>query len=283
MKNVEMTASLFERLPRELREQIYAYVLTTSHGLSFGSDRSGVSRICERQAYYDMPNSTDQRHIWRLACIVIADYFSYSRLASDYSTFNQIQFVSRLLYRESHGLEIRYNTLFFRDCNGLTAQQRCRQVIHRVATWPSAQGFKASVSSSLSESRTTPDATEYLKLVDFCRLFPRATIQLHTPLWSQCEPGFVLFGISYLAVVRHKNESLDRVMQQIGIPLDSEMAIPISFLESEGVPDNLRLMPCEEQLDRATLLTACSQALILRGSDSALWVELAEKWFRDGI
>lgn len=278
----KMAPSLFENLPRELREQVYAHVLTAPQGLAFRKGKGGVSRICECQVNNDSSGPSSQYLVSRYIHNIISACVSSLVHLDHYSSFNQIQYVSRLLYQEAHGLELRYNTVFFRDSNGLTAQQGCRQVINKVATWRYAQNFNASISSSQLSFGTTVDAKGPLTLVGFCRLFPKAIIKLHSPLWSQTEPGFVLFGISYSAVVRRHNAALDSLMQKLGEPLDSTMAFPESFVPS-GVPDNFRLFPHEEQLDRAVLRTACSQSLVLQGDDSSLWVELAEVWFKNGI
>ena len=166
-----MTPSLFENLPRELREQIYAHVLTAPHGLAFRKGKGGVSRICECEANNNSSGPSNQYLVSRHFYNIISTYFSSLVHLDHYSSFNQIQYVSRLLYQEAHGLELRYNTVFFRDSNGLTAQQGCQQVINKVATWRYAQNLNASISSSQLSFGTTVDAMGSLTLVGFCRLF----------------------------------------------------------------------------------------------------------------
>jgi hypothetical protein len=279
-----MTFSRLEKLPRELRDHIYALVLTAPYGLIFKTGKNGVSRMCERRSDHTIFFSSKSGHYpaSRLIGGVISACCSFLGDTSG-SSFNQIQFCSRLLYHEAHGLEFRYNTILFEDSNNLTAERRCRQVISKTATLKHGQYLKAAICSAQLSSPAAVEARRSLTLIEFCRRHPQASIRLHNPLWSQAQPGFVLFGISYSAIMRHKRESLDRVIHNARIATTIETDFLDLALPPDGMPDNLRLFPCEEQLDKQIFLKACSQAVILHGADSSLWVGLAESWFKDGI
>lgn len=280
-----MATSRLEQLPRELRDLIYAFALAAPYGLIFRTGKNGAGRICERRLDRPvfLPRSSGKYSISRLISSITTTCQSLRTDASDCSSFNQIQLTSRLFYEETHDLEFRYNTILFEDCEGLTAGQRCQQVISKVAIRNHAQHIKASICSAHTYSLAASKAKESLTLIEFCRLYPQISIRLHNPLWSQAQPGFILFGVIYSAVMRRTREPLNLVVRDAKIATAIEMKFLESFLPSDGLPENLRMLPCEERLDESILVRMCNQAAILRGVNSSVWMDLAESWFRDGI
>jgi hypothetical protein len=279
-----MTVSCLERLPRELRDQIYALVLTAPGDLDLRTGNNGVGRICDRTLHHPRPSAPSIRFpMWTVLGNITSAHMWLREDARDCLSFNQIQYVSRVFFQETHGLEFRYNLIIFEDCKGQSAGQRCRQVVNQIATRRYANDFKASVRSTNLCSQISPDSKDSMKLIEFCRLYPGASIRLHNPLWSQAQPGFVLLGISYGAAVRKKQEPLNNLLHKLGMLPERQTDDPIPALSSDWVPDNFRLYPFEEQLDQAIFLEACAQAFVLREEECSSWIPVAEKWFKDGI
>jgi hypothetical protein len=279
-----MTASYLEKLPRELRDHIYAFTLTASKDLIFRTGKNGVGRICDRMLDRPRPFAPSIRFPMSTVLDNITSAHSWLQEdARDCLSFNQIQYVSRGFFQETHGLEFRYNIIVFEDGKGQPAEQRCRQVVNQIATRRYANDFKASVRSTSLCSQISPDSKDSMNLIEFCRLYPRASIRLHNPLWSQAQPGFVLLGISYCAAVRQKREHLNSLLRKLGMLSELEKDDPIPALSLDRVPDNFRLYPFEEQLDQAIFLEACAHAFVLREENCSSWIPLAETWFKDGI
>jgi hypothetical protein len=86
-------AMLLTELPAEIRNEIYSRVLYAPSPLVIWVDPAGVSRICDQR-----------KRAWaRLA-------YQFSVVGSgSTSDFNQLKYVSRMLYKETRGLERRYN------------------------------------------------------------------------------------------------------------------------------------------------------------------------------
>jgi hypothetical protein len=137
-------------LPAELREQIYAYVLTEPSGLSYHTRTDGVTRFCarERQAVHVNQSSS---HLLALFYFVYNSISAISRgaaIAPEELGFNQNQYVSRRCYEEAHGLEFRYNNVLFEDSRDVSAGQRCRVFVNRVVKRNYAQYLSLSIRGS---------------------------------------------------------------------------------------------------------------------------------------
>jgi hypothetical protein len=82
-------------LPGEIRNTIFEYVLSDAHGLLLWIDPAGTPRLCRRLSR--------ERSL-------MAYRFS-SRADASRVEFNQLQYVSRQIWAEVHGLERRYNII----------------------------------------------------------------------------------------------------------------------------------------------------------------------------
>jgi hypothetical protein len=85
-------------LPGEIRNRIYQYVLSDSDGLMIWIDPAGTQHLCRQNAR---------------ECATFVYLFSNQ---SDRSmiNFNQLQYVNRLFWAETQGLECRYNKIYRR-------------------------------------------------------------------------------------------------------------------------------------------------------------------------
>jgi hypothetical protein len=88
-----ISAMRLTTLPAEIRNEIYSFVLSTHSPLIYWVDPVGVSRICAR-------------HSRARARLTYQFSLHGSGSALD---FNQLKYVSRMLYKETRGLERCYN------------------------------------------------------------------------------------------------------------------------------------------------------------------------------
>jgi hypothetical protein len=88
-------APQFLDLPGEIRNLIFEHALSDSHGLLLWVDPAGTPRLCRQRSR--------ERSL-------MAYVFS-SRADASRVEFNQLQYVSRQIWTEAHGLERRYNKI----------------------------------------------------------------------------------------------------------------------------------------------------------------------------
>ncbi|OWY50686.1 hypothetical protein AALT_g11857 [Alternaria alternata] len=228
-----MSVSPWTALPAELREQIYAYVLTAPLGLTYRTGTDGVDRICAREKQAEHVDMLRSRPL-SLPHYLYRSLLAVSRRAAivpEELEFNQIQYVSRQCHQEAHGLEFRYNNILFEDsCNSLNLSIRGASLFFQ------PPGF----------------ASSPITLTQFCLQHPKASLRLHHPFWSQQSPGFLLLGLAYAAAIRG-HTLLEQLVREQGPMLDFDLTLIKSTLPQEGMPRNFRLAPREESLDVSTL------------------------------
>lgn len=82
-------------LPAEIRNKIYSMVLSEPEPLVLWMDPAGIPRVCRRHSRA-RPTLT---------------YLFSQRTSGSAVEFNQLKYVSRMLFMETRGLERRYNTI----------------------------------------------------------------------------------------------------------------------------------------------------------------------------
>ena len=90
-----MTPQLLD-LPGEIRNLIFEHALSNSLGLLLWVDPAGTHRLCRQ-------HSRERSFM---------AYLFSSRADASRVEFNQLQFVSRQLWSETHGIERRYNKIY---------------------------------------------------------------------------------------------------------------------------------------------------------------------------
>ncbi|KAI0570891.1 hypothetical protein Alg130_11066 [Pyrenophora tritici-repentis] len=279
-----MRVSSLTALPAELREQIYAYVLTEPLGLTYCTGADGVDRICAREkqaARASMPGG----HLLALSRYLYNSLSAVSRgaaTAAEQLEFNQIQYVSRQCYREAHGLEFRYNNILFEDSRDVSAGQQCRMFVNKVVKQYYAQYLNLSIRGSSFSFQPPGYGNSPVTLDQFCMQHPEASLRVHHPYWTQKSPGFLLLGLAYAAAIRDQ-KLLEQLVQEQGPTLDFDLTAIRSMLPKEGVPPNFRLAPWKESLDRPVLCESLREYLFFKGEKISGWLDLAEDWFVEGL
>jgi hypothetical protein len=271
-------------LPAELREKIYISVLTEPSGLIWRAGADGIDRVYARKREAERVGLL-RGHLLALSRYLYGGLSAISLGAANDAEqleFNQIQYVSRQCYREAHGLESRYNNILFEDRHGTSAGQRCRKFVNNVVKQRHAQYLNLSIRGRGFSFQSPGHGSSPVTLVQFCMQHPRASLILHHPRWSQRSPGFLLLGLAYAAAIRDQ-KLLEQLVEEQGPTLDFDLAAIRSSLPREGVPPNFRLAPWEDNLDRPMLCESLTQCLFFKGQDSSVWLDVAERWFIDGL
>jgi hypothetical protein len=277
-------AGWYLALPRELRDCIYEYVLTDPVGLSCHTGNDGVSRICASSSLdrlQDARANKTKRRPWSSVYHAFCAMFPMAHRQRQVESFNQIQYVSRAFYRETFGLEFRYNSVVFEDSERLGAAQRCRIFVNEVGGRGYADDLTLSIMSShLSWKREAPNHA--LTLLEFCAQHPKATIRSHDHLWSLKDPNFIFLGLAYTTALRGDGDGLSQLMRNSDPTLSFDLSEICTTLPKR-IPWNYRFLPAEKQLSRAALMASYHRSPILNGTDIAQWIDLAEHWFKEGV
>jgi len=271
-------------LPAELREQVYAYVLTAPLGLTYRTGTDGVDRICAREKQAEHVDMLRSR-LLSLAHYLYRSLLAVSRRAAivpEKLEFNQIQYVSRQCYQEAHGLEFRYNNILFEDSCNVSAGQRCRVFVNRAVKQHYAQSLNLSIRGASLSFQPPGFASSPITLTQFCLQHPKASLRLHHPFWSQQSPGFLLLGFAYAAAIRG-HTLLEQLVREQGPMLDFDLTLIRSTLPQEGMPCNFRLAPRKESLDVSTLRESLGECLFFKGENSPVGLDVAENWFVEGL
>jgi len=167
-------------LPVEIREQIYTYVLTEPSGLTFCTGADGADRICARKKE-TVRVSTLRRHLLALSNYLYDSLSLIPRgaaIAAEEREFNQIQYVRRQCYRESHGLEFRYNKISFEDSRSASAGQRCRLSVNKVVNQRHAhmQYLNFSIRGADFSFQPSTYGCSAITLAQFCRQNPKVSL-----------------------------------------------------------------------------------------------------------
>lgn len=147
-----------------------------------------------------------------------------------------------------------------------------------------ARNLKLSIrSSSLFFQPLSSRSNDTITLIEFCNQHPKAALRLHNPFWCQDQPGFLLLGIVYTAVIRGDRQPLCQLARSWEPLLDIYLTNIESMLAPDRVPRNLRLVPYEYKLNKYRILESLGRSLVLKSREKQLWLDLAEKWFIEGL
>jgi len=149
--------------------------------------------------------------------------------AAEQLEFNQIQYVSRQCYRETHGLKFRYSTILFEDSRDVSAGQWCRTFVNKVVKEDFAKCLNLSIRSSGLSLRPPGYGSSSITLAQYFTQHPRAKLRLHHPYWTQRSPGFLLLGLAYAAAIRN-HKLLEQLVYEQGPTLDLDLTTIRSML-----------------------------------------------------
>ncbi|KAF2244828.1 hypothetical protein BU26DRAFT_568823 [Trematosphaeria pertusa] len=157
------------QLPAELRNHIYEYVLTAPDGLQY-----------ERRKIWAEPPKT---------------FLCLPKFASEAIEFNQLKYVNRQLYNETAGLELKFNPIAFPSwldedlpppgCQFLLFMGRLdtpkRSILRTIILLPETIWGECSIHE---------DAEDLVKINDFCKENPHATVKYICSGFSYVEQPF---------------------------------------------------------------------------------------------
>jgi hypothetical protein len=276
-------ALLYPGLPREIRDYIYEYVLTDLGSLYCRRGYNGLSRICASTGDERVPSALaigNPLSLLRSACSNVNAMFSLS-CKRQIESFNQIQYVNRAFYTETSGLEFMYNSIVFEDSGCLSAGQRCRVFVNKVASRTYARDLQLCIIGS-QLSLHWEFKGQRMTLFEYCAQYPKATIRWRDPNWSLTDPNFVSIGLAYITALRGDQDKLARLLQQLD-PLPMLDIASISRTLPNKVPRNYRILPAEKHLSMATLTEAYGRSFTRDGVNINHWVSQVEEWFEVGV
>jgi hypothetical protein len=259
---------------------VYGHILTDPLGVRFRVKNNNVGLICQHTPSTEV--SCSQR---TAICKKRSSFISSPNQPSNSSGFNQIQYVNRNCYEECHGLEFRYNEVWFEDCDAASGGELCQRLVNKIAGKKYAHYFKASIHSSIPSFRPAVNATSPLKLVEFCTQYPKASIKLYNPSWSQERPGFMLLGFGYMSVIRGDETMLTKLLSDLRLSYEFDLTSLKILLPKEGIPKNFRMFPAEHYMyvDQETLYSWCQDIPLLRDGGDIIVTKLIETWFTEGL
>lgn len=175
----------FSNLPGEVRSQIYEYVLTSSSRLRY-FDNTGTSRpkpiFYESKGCFDSGGEFDESATQHGSTLPISP-----------PEFNQLKYVNRQLYKETAGLELKYNELDFVAPVG-SVEPCGRQLINFMTylkpsmhAWLTTVTVGQPVDIAADSSSFMSDSFETVKLLDqICHKYPHIKVRVILPGWRLC-------------------------------------------------------------------------------------------------
>jgi len=259
-----MEHSLLGQLPREIRDQVYRETLFDANGLlfqprtdEFGSliqrVRPGRSLIITWLAHRSLWKKLQNRRCYR-------------------REHNQLKYTCKQLYYETQNLCVKYNVLFFINCEGKTALRTCLDVLLRcdhlrsIVIQCSAETFRSSYSKS-----------EFSALIAYCNSHIQTVATLYIPYWSQTAKSFVLIGLHFLAEFRGL-AAFEQAQQCLYG--NSQTLAYISSEQHGRMPRNLRCHPAEEVFDQDVFMQNLYSTPIFITPST---LKLVRSWFEQGL
>jgi hypothetical protein len=176
------TTAGFSSLSGETRNQIYEYVLTSSSRIRY-FDNTGTSRskpiFYESKGCFDSGGEFDESATQRNRTVHIPP-----------SEFNQLKYVNRQLYKETAGLELKYNKLDFVAPVGIL--EPCgRQLINFMTrmmpsmhAWLTTITIGQPVDTAAESSSFMSDSYETVNLLDqICDKYSHIKVRVILPGW----------------------------------------------------------------------------------------------------
>jgi hypothetical protein len=266
-----MTVPPLFRLPQELRDQIYKYVLQNETGLCYRSCRGGEEKLCTRNSSSSL----------RSAIFWLYQYsFGHARRMCYICKHenNHLKYVCKRLHYETTGLELRYNTIFFEDA-ATDALEQCISAIHHdvrlhtVAIKCSPLSFAGNYGSG-----------SFSRILRHCEAQPNLLVKIYIPYWSQANPNFLPLGLNFLTALRRDTRLAHRLSQLVS----HGSVADLDLLPVYGqIPINLRIMPKEEVFSDHTFEKSCeANPMIVLPAQTALKADviaIVSCWFEIGL
>ncbi|OAL42649.1 hypothetical protein IQ07DRAFT_669108 [Pyrenochaeta sp. DS3sAY3a] len=262
-------------LPRELRDQIYMYVLYDAHGLLYKPAKDGTSILSPRSV-----NLPSRKSIlaWLHRASLGRTFARRTKIRRD---FNQLKYVCRQLHDETKGLDLHQNLVIFQDICSWNAIEQCVSLFHH---WPKLR--QVAIRCSLKTFSREFGKSNLSAIMKHCMENSNVSVRVHIPYWSQADPNFVLRGLAYLLTLRKDARLIAQLARETSVSYLSDSEIEL-FTTNAQIPCNLRWHPWEEEFDRLLLDHNARQHPLLSMPSAQAAVggleELAAGWFRYGL
>ncbi|EMD97235.1 hypothetical protein COCC4DRAFT_140573 [Bipolaris maydis ATCC 48331] len=242
----------FLDLPAEMRSLICEYALTENHGLCYETS-GGIGRLRVRdRGEFERSEGDDNSETDALDNVSNHEVKEEVPVPQVFPV-NQLQLVCQQLYRETTGLEMRYNTIFFAngEDNGTRAPQQCAEFLRRL---PAKQAKHMRIKVLNTENICNQNTQAISDLVLFCKHYPDSRLDIHFET-IYCSPWQYLTGAMFVDIIFDKDmlsicdlklNELVVLPSQANSSSNSDILIGWSFIET---PDNLRLFPSFESFN----------------------------------
>jgi hypothetical protein len=284
--NPQADRSPFLELPGELRNTIYSYALSEPAGLRFRQDDYCIGRL-ESMDSPVPPRQLVSIMTCKTEAMVRKDVArNASRVA------NQLQYVNKELRRETRGLGIRYNDLFFEQLHdALLFIDICPQeVIQYLGTLKLIKGLYTTHGDP-SDSLLDTHQEKHMRLFQFCIANPSITLHNTVTGWKHTDPLFVPYAILVRMQFRKCSSCIadfftDPTTRSRVLSVTSRKVAHITHT----LPENLKFFPEDEAFDEEVFRAACTgEKLICDLLDHAVeggverWVPLVRKIYEEGV
>jgi hypothetical protein len=255
---VSIISPQFTSLPREIRDIVYQYAL------------------CDTDIYLLF-------HKGKL-CLQDSPFDGFSR------EVNQLKYVSRQIYAETYGVEIRNAILFEDSSEQPGAIKQCASFLKTCSRAERAQIRGISLKTIAHNFDKEVADSNLTVILGFCKDHPETLVKLHLPYWSQGQANFMLVALSLLATVRGDKQVFAKLTSESCA--DRFLDLLLSTDDQERVshssgrpPVNFRIFPAEELFHEATFLESCERSEFVQTnmSDLTKWKKLAVTIFNHGI
>lgn len=282
----------FFRLPGELRNAIYAYVLSKPGGLLFRVSSRGETQLLLKASAIRRYRRRPAYEIAVLPAKGILD----DRMNGTMHEKNQLQYVNREMRLETRGLGVRFNQITFLGCHDFRDFIAMCPHIHKsylrhLTIESSFYGLCSKRSEAVNSEKSAKSNSMHALAFDFCDAFPRVTLHTTVKGWRQTKPAFILEGLMIQMALRGRWDLGDFFND----PVNQDEVRARANSRLEGIkysfpPTNFRLHPEDdffsETVFRAILETnAFMTGMLSREKEGAIdrWVIKVREFYREGI
>jgi len=267
----------FFRLPPEIRNQIYEYVLTTDSG----------------QLKFNAPPNPSWRPLYRRQT---GNMISLSK-------FNKLRYVSREMYQETAFLEYKFNTLVFKQVERAKLEPD-KQLLTLERLCPPARFDWITCIELNIKALATPYSMHhryflenhhfdaYVRIARFCRQHPGIEVKyvLDSFTWHAAyhlgpeSRGFINQGIVLLKALRNIDVSYlnpDPVAAQELLRIGSGLRGRRN--KASWYAPNLRFYPNQYELDEDSFRVHAGRSYLGVGGGLERWIEVTKSWVKNGF
>lgn len=264
----------FFRLPQELRDHIYIYVLHEPKGVIYVASSDGSAKL--------RTGSRPRSRRGLLVTWLFRNTRSRTIMRKIYNgEVNQLKYVCKQLYNETRGLETSCNTITFD--NPTNAVEHCTTFLHSCPSLHSA-----AIKCSIQSFRETSSKGRFGAIEKHCMTHPNTLVKIYIPYWSQADPRFISIALFLLSNLRNRSGTdLVYRLAQLTMLSGVEALGSGAYPKSMQIPHNMRLFPIDDQFNRSIFEQSCQKhetmALPTTRVEMKEILDIVESWFDFGL